>query len=178
MLDDRIEIQKLSEQGVSRAQIARSLGVHRSTITRELRRGSWQPERDHANLRPYLRNRLDTRDPHERLYLGSQAQLQADTRASRSHQPYRMTHDQLVDWVVSALRRGWIPEEISGRLPVEFPDDRRMRVSAETLYSWIYAPKRQHRELWQYLPRGRKKRRRRAGRRVHSERIKLAYLYP
>ncbi len=129
MLDDRIEIQKLFEQGVSRAEIARSLGVHRSTITRELRHGSWQPEHDHANLRPYLRNRLDTRDPHERLYLAAQAQLQADTRATRSHLPYRMMRNQLVDWVISALRRGWTPEEIADRLPIEFPDDRHMRLS-------------------------------------------------
>jgi IS30 family transposase len=42
--------------------------------------------------------------------------------------------------VLSALRRGWTPEEISGRLPVEFPDDARMRVGVETLYVWIYAP--------------------------------------
>jgi IS30 family transposase len=61
--------------------------VHRATIGRELRRGAWQPEHDHANLRPYLRNRLDTRGPDERLYLDGQAQLQADTRAARSHQP-------------------------------------------------------------------------------------------
>lgn len=172
IIHDRIEIQKLYEQGTSKAQIARKIGVHRATIGRELRRGAWQPEHDHANLRPYLRNRLDTRGPHERLYLGGQAQLQANTRSARSHQPYRMRQDQLVDWVLSALRRGWTPEEISGRLPVEFPDDARMRVGVETLYAWIYSPQRRDRQLWQYLPRGHKKRRRRSGRKVHSERIK------
>ncbi|WP_343922517.1 helix-turn-helix domain-containing protein, partial [Rhodoglobus aureus] len=78
MIDDRFELQRLWEGGVSRSAIARRLGVHRSTITREVDRGSWQPEHDHANLRPYLRNRLDTRGPQERLYLGTQAQLQAD----------------------------------------------------------------------------------------------------
>ena len=171
-LEDRIEIEKLLERKVSRAEIARRLGVHRSTITREVQRGSWQPEHDHANLRPYLRNKLDTRGPHDRLYLGGQAQVQADARGQRSHQPYRMQHDPLVDWVLSALRRGWTPEEIAGRLPVEFPDDDRMRVGVETLYAWIYAPAQRHRQLWQYLPRGRKKRRRRQGRKVHSERIK------
>lgn len=170
---DRLEIERLLENGTSRAEIARRLGVHRSTITRELVRGSWQPEHDHANLRPYLRNRLDTRGPHDRLYLGGQAQLQADARAARSHQRYRMTHDALVDWVISALRRGWTPEEIAGRLPFEFPDDTAMRVSVETLYGWIYDPEQAHRQLWQYLPRGRKKRRKRGGRRVHSERIKF-----
>lgn len=171
-IDDRVEIQRLNDGGVCRAEIARRVGAHRSTITRELRRGSWQPERDHANLRPYLRNRLDTRGPHGRLYLGGQAQAQAEARKARSHRPYRMLCDRLVDWVVRGLRRGWTPEEMSGRLPVEFPDDAAMRAGCETLYAWIYAPEQSHRQLWQYLPRGRRKRRRRGGRRTHSERIK------
>ena len=171
-LDDRIEIELRHEQGESNAKIARRLGVHRSTISRELRRNSWQPEHDHANLRPYLRNKLDTRSPHDRLYLAGQAQLHADTRKQRSHQRYRMVYDRLVDWVISQLRRGWTPEEISGRLTIEFPDDPRMRVSVETLYAWIYAPEQQHRGLHQYLTRGQKKRRRIKGRRVQSERIK------
>ena len=171
-LDDRIEIEKLVDRGVRRAEIARRVGVHRSTITRELARGSWQPEHDNANLRPYLRNKLNTRDRHQRLYLGGQAQQHADTRAARSHNPYRMSHDRLVDWVLSALRRGWTPEEIGGRLPIEFPDDTRMRASPETLYAWIYALGQRHRQLWQYLPRGHKKRRKRQGRKTHCERTK------
>lgn len=171
-LDDRIQIQTLHERGKSKAEIARRVGVHRSTITREIRRGAWQPEQDHANLRPYLRNRLNTRGPHERLYLGPQAHLQADARLARSHLPYRMRHDRLVDWVIKRLEKGWTPQEIAGRLPVEFPGDPRMRASTEILYAWIYAPTQQHRQLWQYLPRGRKKRRRKHGRRVHSERIR------
>lgn len=170
--DDRIEIEKRLERGLSQAAVARRIGVHPSTISRELRRGSWQPESDHANLRPYLRNKLDTRGPHERLYLAGQAQLQAGARATRSHQPYRMRHDRLLDWVITHLKKGWTPGEVSGRLPIEFPVDTRMRVSAETLYAWVYAPAQAHRELAQYLPRGHKKRRRRRGRRVHSERIK------
>lgn len=171
-LDDRIEIERLLDLGMSRAEIARRLGVHRSTITRELRRGSWQPEHDHANLRPYLRNKLNTRGPHDRLYLAGQAQLRADDRVAHSHQPFRMAHDPLIDWAISQLRKGWTVEEIAGRLPVEFPDDPRMRVSTETLYAWIYAPEQQHRALWQYLPRGQKKRRRRKGRNVHRERFR------
>ena len=171
-LDDRIEIERLLDLGMSRAEIARRLGVHRSTITRELRRGSWQPEHDHANLRPYLRNKLNTRGPHDRLYLAGQAQLRADDRVAHSHQPFRMAHDPLIDWAISQLRKGWTVEEIAGRLPVEFPDDPRMRVSTETLYAWIYAPAQQHRALWQYLPRGQKKRRRRKGRNVHRERFR------
>jgi IS30 family transposase len=171
-LADRVEIEKLLEKGISKAQIARRIGVHPSTITREVRRGSWQPEHDHANLRPYLRNKLNTRGRHERLYLAGQAQLEADERKKRSHQRFRMGHDRLIHWIISHLRNGWTVEEISGRLPVEFPTDERMRVSVETLYAWIYDPGQQHRELWQYLPRGQKKRRRKKGRNVHRERFR------
>jgi IS30 family transposase len=172
IIDDRFELQRPGEGGVSQSAIARRLGVHRSTITRELRRGSWQPERYHANLRPYLRNKLDTRGPHERLSPGPQTQLQANTRGARSHQPYRMGYDRRVDWVISAVRRGWTPQEIAGRLPSEFPDDPRMRVSVETMYSWIYSPARSHRQLRQYLTREHRNRRKRQGSRVHSEQIK------
>ena len=172
-IDDRIVIQHLLDQHHCQAEIARRLGVHRSTISREIRRNSWQPERDHANLRPYLRNKLDSRDRHQRLYLAGQAQVNADRRKTRSHQPYRMRYDQLVDWVITHLRRGWTPEEISGRLPIDHPDDFRMRVSHETLYAWIYDPAERHRALWQYLPRGHKRRRRKHGRRVHTERIRF-----
>lgn len=104
-LADRVLIEKLLDQGVTRTEIARSLGVH-PTISRKLRRGSWQPEHDHANLRPYLRNKLDTRSPHERLYLGGQAQVQADARGRPSHLPYRILHDRLMNWVFASLRRG------------------------------------------------------------------------
>lgn len=171
-LEDRIEIERLGGLDVSRAEIARRLGVDRSTITRELARGSWQPEHDHANLRPYLRNKLNTRDPHARIYLGGQAQLRAEDRKRRSHLPLRMAYDRLVDWVITHLRKGWTVEEITGRVAIEFPDDPRMRVSTETLYAWIYDRAQQHRGLRQYLPRGHKKRRRKKGRNVHRERIK------
>lgn len=171
-LQDRIEIENLWNRGVSKAQIAAKVGVHRSTITRELKRGSWQPEHDHANLRPYLRNRLDTRGAHERLYLGGQAQHLAEVRARRSHQQHRMRYDRLVDWVVSSLRHGWTPGEIAGRVSCDFPEDSRMRVSPETLYAWIYAPEQKHRQLWQYLTRGQKKRKKQHGRKVHYERIR------
>ena len=38
--------------------------------------------------------------------------------------------------------------------------------------SWIYAPGQRHRQFLQYLPRGRRKRGKRQGRKVRSERIK------
>ncbi len=67
-LSDRIEIEKLLDSGHSQTMTAQKVGCHRSTISREIRRRSWSPERAHANLRPYLRNKLDTRMPRERIY--------------------------------------------------------------------------------------------------------------
>jgi IS30 family transposase len=113
-----------------------------------------------------------TRRPRSRLYLGHQAHLQAQSRGTQSHQPHRMRRDRLVDWVIKRLEKGWTPQGISGRLGIEFPSDAWMRVCTEIIYAWIYAPAQQLRQFWQYLPRGAKKRHRRQGRRVHSERIK------
>ena len=36
--------------------------------------------------------------------------------------------------IQDALRKGWTPERIEGRLTVGFPDDPRMRASHECLY--------------------------------------------
>ena len=88
-----------------------------------------------------------------------------------------MSYDLLIDWVITHLRKGWTVEEIAGRVPIEFPDDPRMRVSTETLYAWIYARAQRHRDLCQYLPRGHKKRRRRKGRNVHRA-LQMADLDP
>lgn len=60
---------------------------------------------------------------------------------------------------------------IAGRVRVEFPDTPAMQMSHETIYRFIYAKHNQHRRLHEYLPRGRKKRRKHHGRKVHSSRI-------
>ena len=48
-----------------------------------------------------------------------------------------------------------------------FPHNLRMRITPETIYSFIYSEEYKHRKFWEYLPWGRKKRRPKAGRRVH-----------
>lgn len=134
-MQDRVEIEKLLESGVSKAQIARRLGCHRSTVSREIREVSWSPEASHANLGPYLRNRLGTRIPRQRLYLAHPAHHQEFTRKLASHKPYRMEYGSHADQVLSRLRSGLTLEEIAGRLPRDFPASPRMRVSTETLYA-------------------------------------------
>ena len=50
-----------------------------------------------------------------------------------------MAYSPLPAWVMDALRKGWTPERIEGRLKAERPSDPRMRVSHECLHQWIYA---------------------------------------
>jgi IS30 family transposase len=104
-------------------------------------------------------------------YRAGQAQRRAQDRAVESHRPWRLVDDEMVAWVCDGLRKGWSPQMICGRLRRLHPDDRSRWLSPETVYAWIYAPVNKERRLWEYLPRGRKKRRKRAGRRVHSSKI-------
>ena len=101
------------------------------------------------------------------------AQRKADARARRSRKPLRMAYDPLLSWVMDALRKGWTPERIEGRLKVQFPDDPRMRVSHECLYQWIYAKPQKTLDLRQYLPRGKRHRTRAKGRRSKGPRIPM-----
>jgi len=177
-LDERIEIEKLVDQGVRQAEIARRLGRDRGTISREIRRRSWRPSNTSAAYTPYRPAGLKTGEATKRHYRATVAQKHADRAAARSHQPTRMQHDQLVKYVRDHLRRGWTPEEIAGRLPIDHPNDPAMRVSHETLYAWIYAPAQKDKALWQYLPRGRKKRRKRGPARKVRRAPQITYRVP
>jgi IS30 family transposase len=78
-----------------------------------------------------------------------------------------MRSDALVAHTCDKLRVGWTPQLIAGRLPIDHPDDPKMRVCAETLYQWIYSDQQKHRQLMDYLPRAHRKRRKKTGRRVN-----------
>ncbi len=146
--------------------------MHRATISRELRRGRWRTSNTSAAYTPYRPAALRTGPATRTQYRAAHAERRPGKRAAASHQPYRMLNDRLVNWVIDHLQRAWTPEEICGRLPLDFPEDPAMRACPETLYAWIYSKDQRERELWQYLCRGRKRRRRRGGRRTHSERFK------
>ncbi|TCF69335.1 Transposase [Bifidobacterium longum subsp. longum] len=54
-------------------------------------------------------------------------------------------------WVLDALRRGWSPELIEGRLKARYAGDPSMRISHECLCQWIYAKPQRALDLRQYL---------------------------
>jgi len=61
--------------------------------------------------------------------------------------------------VKSKLNSDWSPEEIVGRLLIDYPDNPQMRISTETIYQWIYSDASQGGDLYRHLRRGHKKRR-------------------
>jgi IS30 family transposase len=47
-------------------------------------------------------------------------------------------NEQLKKYVVEKLKLGWSPEQISIRLPIDYPDSKEMRISYEAVYQHIY----------------------------------------
>jgi IS30 family transposase len=144
---EREEIAALTHAGHGVREIARRLERDPSTISRELPRGATR-----------------------RGYRASVAQARADTSRAAPRSAKLATNLGLRREVQARLRLRESPEQIAGRLRIEFPDDPEMRVSPETIYQSLYVQARGglKRELTRYLRTGRsmrKPRRREAERR-------------
>lgn len=65
---------------------------------------------------------------------------QKEVEKSRSNQGRnsKFDYEPLKNYVVAKLKIGWSPEQIEIRLPIEYKEDRRMRVSHEAIYQHIY----------------------------------------
>jgi IS30 family transposase len=135
---ERCRIEALHAAGHTRAEIARRLGRHRSTIGREL---------DRNGSRRVARNG----------YGADNAQSKADGRARRPKQAKLAVNLPLRGEVQDRLNRRDSPEQIAQRLRVDFPDDPEMWVSHETIYQSLYVQSRGglKRELARQLRTGR-----------------------
>jgi len=143
--DERSAIQTMKAQAVSQADMARALGRSPSTISRELRR-----------------NRNG-----DGSYCATVAGQKYKKRKQRCRRTLLCENEKLVSYVYDKLSSYWSPEQIAGRLLIDFPDDPQMRISHETLYRWIYDnPK--FRAFRECLRRRHKKRRKQGGRNVHK----------
>ena len=172
---ERIRIDELrNREGLGVRQIALRMGRDKSTVSRELRRGLWFASDENESHRPYRPKQLKAGAWTSRpFYSAMTAQRKAERRARQLRKPMRMAYDPLLEWVMTALRKGWTPELIEGRLKVEWPSDPHMRISYECLYQWIYAKPRRALDLRQYLPRGKRHRARARGRRSKGSRIPM-----
>ncbi|MFN3233866.1 MAG: IS30 family transposase [Gammaproteobacteria bacterium] len=106
------------ERGDSKGLIAKRLGVHRSTIYREIRRNSWTH---------WLTKK--------RYYCSMMAQRYALKRCQRFS---KLLRDQgLRNYVHQRLRMGWSPWQIEGRLKREH--EGHCQISHESIYRYIYS---------------------------------------
>jgi IS30 family transposase len=131
--EQRYQIYALKKAGHSQTQTAALVGVHKSTVSRELRRN-----RGRRSYRPALAHEL------------AEARQRAASRPRISAQTWAV--------VESLLRRDWSPEQVAGRLRLEG----RPTASHERIYRYIYADKRAGGTLHLHL-RCRRQRRKRYG---------------
>jgi len=136
-LAEREELSILYAQGEGLRAIARTLNRSPSTISREL-----------------ARNRTGF------YYRAVTAQGKAERRCYRK--PRKLVVDgRLRHTVLSLLRKQWSPEQIGDHLSRVHPNEPRLQVSAETIYSYLYVLPRGElrRELLHHLRQHRKNRR-------------------
>lgn len=113
---ERARIEQLRRANLSMRQIAALLGRAPSTISREIARGADRFGR----------------------YRARAAQDVIDASMARPKRRKLEDCQRLRRVVVEWLRRGYSPEQITGRLVRDYPNDPEMRVSHETIYQALY----------------------------------------
>ncbi|MBI3324370.1 MAG: IS30 family transposase [Candidatus Omnitrophica bacterium] len=145
---EREEISRQLAAGASGRAIARQLGRPPRTISRELRRTG--------------KRRLRTRRRRDRAGAAHRVALHTGAARRRGHRKL-LTHARLQAAVHARLRQRWSPEQIARWLVTEYPDEATMRISHETLYTYLYVLPRGalKQELLRCLRQRRKPRKRR-----------------
>jgi transposase, IS30 family len=135
--DKRCQIYALLKSGHAKTEIAELLGVHRSTITKELKRNAGGKGYRHL-----------------------QAQEKASARrAAASSAPRKMKPGLVREIEEKLTQEQWSPDQISGWLKRQG----RAFVSCERIYRHIWKDKRNGGGLWRHLRHGAKKYNRRKG---------------
>jgi transposase, IS30 family len=142
---NRWTLHELRSNGCSMRACARVLGVHVSTVSREL-----------------TRNAADVAGGS--VYLPDHAILCATGRRQKCHPHIKMDNPVFRRLIIIEIQRGRPPEIIAGRLRREMG---RTVISHETQYDLIYdSDIGKHDNLYEYLPRGKNRCAKRKGRKV------------
>lgn len=112
---EREMIAQSIEKGQSIRTIARVLERSAGTISREVRRNTGQQG-----------------------YTGPQAQACYKARRKNSHRKELHNNQRLCEYVIEKLGCAWSPEQIAGRIKLEYAQDKAMRISHSTIYRWLY----------------------------------------
>ena len=108
-IKERIKIETYVELGLNLSQIAAKIGVHRSTISREL-------------------------NPCPKQYSAERAQKSYEDLAKQKRRKIVCT-PELQKEIETGLKASWSPEQIQGRFKLE----NRHIMAFKTIYNWIYS---------------------------------------
>lgn len=148
-LSEREMLDRSVFRGMSLSDIAKAMGRHKSTLSREIAR--------------------------TRLGKGGYSAFNAEVVAQRKHhsakKPKKIeTNEALREYIHQHLKLQWSPEQIANRLKMEYPTQNDMQVSHETIYTYLYILPRGElrRELMKHLRQERQLRRKRG--KMHPKR--------
>jgi transposase, IS30 family len=146
-LDERRTLFRLVEARRPVGEIAARLGRHPSTIYREVGRNRFRDgDRGFCGYFPLTAQDLARGRRQRRRKLAADGGLRAR--------------------VVERLRAGWSPQQIAGRLRAEA--DGGASVCHETIYRHVYGPEGRRDDLYRHLPKARRRRGSRHGRRPRA----------
>jgi transposase, IS30 family len=128
-LNHRYQIQRWIKRGLSKDQIAKKLGVHRSTVYREVKRNSYLFPFDGLEYDAYMAN------------------TKAFEKRCERRRRFKKIRGNLQKLVEEKIRSGWSPEQISGRLKIEGIAN----ISHETIYRHILHDSYGYGDLFKYL---------------------------
>lgn len=134
--EERFAIELFLGLGMSSREMAVCLRRSHTTISRELRRNGSASG-----------------------YRSQTAQKRADSRRSQPRHYRCQQREPVVAYVGEKLRNDWAPEQIAGRIRMDYPHDKWMRVSTETIYRWTYTDAFHGGSSYKHLRRGRDRRR-------------------
>jgi len=137
VFEERIRICEMRRQGFSYQKIADALSRAKSTIREEVVRNT-----QYTQYNPFT------------------AEEKARKKARKPRVRRKMIRHPLREFVLAHLKKAWSPEQIAGRLKLLHPRTPSERISAETIYKWIWTQKSKNRHWYKHLRTGLKKRRR------------------
>ena len=133
---ERYQIYALIKEGFNYSQIAKNIGVNKSTISREIKRNSKSKNTYHpdsASIEAFVRHKNKTKF------------IKIDKTVEK--------------WIRKFLKLDWTPEQISGRLK----EQRIASITHEAIYQYIYKNKANGGRLYLHLVRKMKKYQKRDG---------------
>ena len=124
-LTERYHISLFLERGCTQKEIAKELGVHPSTISREIKR-NWDTNSDKYE---YTTAHFNTEHRH------------------KTKVKYTVITPRVESYIREKLKAGWSPDQIAGRMMYEKIGS----ISHETIYQFIYKNKSSKGRLYKYL---------------------------